>query len=487
MEAKCLAQPQPDQALLAVDLDGTLLRTDSLIESVLSLVRERPLSLLTLWGGLARGRAGFKAWVAERAALDVDTWPLNDALMDWLRAERAAGRRLILVTAADRRIAAALAAYTGLFDEVMASAEGRNLKGATKAAALVARAGAAGFDYVGDARADLPVWRAARRAIVVGGPRIERAARTVASVERVFRPEPAPAATLWRALRLHQWVKNLLIFLPLLAAHRIGEPSLVLDAMLAVLIFGLTASAVYLLNDLLDLPADRRHPSKCRRPLAAGTLPLIWGLALIPVLLSVAAGLSLILLPAAFSLVLAGYVVLTSAYSFWLKRQPILDVMTLAGLYTVRVIAGAAALSITPSFWLLAFSMFIFLSLALVKRYTELAALLERGELTASGRGWHVDDLPLVQSLGVSAGLACVLVLALYIDSAPAQRLYATPEALWLICPLLLYWISRLWFKTHRGEMHDDPVVFALRDRLSLLIGAVTVGIVLVATIGMGV
>ncbi|QVL49593.1 MAG: hypothetical protein KFB96_03550 [Thiocapsa sp.] len=193
---------------------------------------------------------------------------------------------------------------------------------------------------------------------------------------------------------------------------------------------------------------------------------------------------SLFILPRAFSLVLAGYFVLTSAYSFWLKRRPILDVMTLAGLYTVRVIAGAAAVAIAPSFWLLAFSMFIFLSLALVKRYTELQGLLERGELTATGRGWHVEDLPLVQSLGTAAGMACVLVLALYIDSEPAQRLYGSPEALWLVCPLLLYWISRLWFKTHRGAMHDDPVVFALRDRMSLVIGVCTVGILLLAKIG---
>jgi 4-hydroxybenzoate polyprenyltransferase len=189
-------------------------------------------------------------------------------------------------------------------------------------------------------------------------------------------------------------------------------------------------------------------------------------------------------LPPTFALVLGGYFLLTSAYSFGLKRKPILDVMLLAALYTMRVIAGAAAVAIPISFWLLAFSMFIFLSLALVKRYTELLGLLERGELAATGRGWHVDDLPLVQTLGTSAGMVCVLVLALYIDSAPAQLLYATPEALWLVCPLLLFWISRLWFKTHRGEMHDDPVVFALRDRLSLLIGALTAGIVLMATLG---
>ncbi len=472
------------EPVLTVDLDGTLLRTDTLVESVLTFALARPLDLLPMLAALGRGRAGFKTWLAERVELDVDALPQNIALIAWMKAERAHGRRLVLVTAADQRVAEAVATRIGLFDEVIASADGRNLKGEAKSAALLDRFGEAGFDYVGDSRADLPVWKGARRAIVVGGPGIIQAARTVAEVERVFPIARITPGTILRALRPHQWVKNLLIFLPLLAAHRIGDGAGLAAATTAFLAFGLTASAVYVLNDLLDLPADRRHPSKCQRPFAAGDLPLLWGAVLIPMLLLVATVLSLLVLPPAFSLVLAGYVVLTSAYSFWLKRRPILDVMTLAGLYTLRVIAGAAAVAIAPSFWLLAFSMFIFLSLALVKRYTELQGLLERGDLTATGRGWHVDDLPLVQSLGTAAGMACVLVLALYIDSAPAQRLYATPEALWFVCPLLLYWISRLWFKTHRGEMHDDPVVFALRDRMSLVIGVCTVGIVLLAKLG---
>jgi 4-hydroxybenzoate polyprenyltransferase len=345
--------------------------------------------------------------------------------------------------------------------------------------------GQGGFDYVGDARADLPVWAAARHAIVVGGPRLVRAAGQVARVERVFAPPPrAPA--LWRALRLHQWAKNLLLFLPLLAAHQVGNGAQLLAAGLAFLAFGLTASAVYLLNDLLDLSADRRHPSKCRRPFAAGTLPLAWGLLLAPLLLLGAAAISGLWLPAPFGAVLVGYFLLTSAYSFALKRLPILDVMTLAALYTLRVIAGAAAVAIWPSFWLLAFSLFLFLSLALVKRYAELDGLQARGELTAAGRGWQVADLPLIGGLGAASGMAAVLVLALYIDSEPARRLYQLPEALWLLTPLLLYWVSRLWFKTHRGEMHDDPVVFALRDRVSLGIGGVAVAIVLLATQGVG-
>jgi 4-hydroxybenzoate polyprenyltransferase len=377
-------------------------------------------------------------------------------------------------------MAQAIAARLELFDEILASDGQRNLKGPTKAAALVERYGTRGFDYVGDSRADLPVWREAREAVVIGSDRLARAAAEVAKVTRRFTVPPRAVALL-QALRPHQWSKNILLFLPLIAAHQLDDGASLLAASLAFVVFGLTASSVYLLNDLLDLPADRAHPRKRERPFAAGTLSLSSGVLLSPLLLLTAVVLSLVFLPPLFTLILGGYYLLTTAYSFGLKRKPVVDVLVLAALYTARVIAGAAAVAIVPSFWLLAFSMFMFLSLALAKRYTELDGLRERGELTAAGRGWHVDDLPLVQSLGTGAGLACVLVLALYIDSEPAKRLYATPQALWLVCPLLLYWISRLWFKTHRGKMHDDPVVFALRDRVSLLVGALTIGILVLA------
>lgn len=452
----------------------------------MALLRERPWAVGPAFLALLRGRARFKAWMADRVHLDVAGLPLNVELADWLRTERAGGRRLVLVTAADRRIADAVAAHTGLFDEVMASDGNHNLKASAKAAALVERYGQGGFDYVGNASADLPVWRVAREAVVVGGTPLAQAARRVAQVGKVFSGSPGRPAAVLRALRLHQWVKNLLVLLPVLAAHRFTDGQSLTAAALAFVAFGLVASSVYLINDLVDLPADRSHPRKCSRPFACGDLPLVWGLLLTPLLLTAAVTVALLWLPLSFLAVLAGYFALTSAYSFALKRMPIVDVMTLAGLYTMRVIAGAAAAAIPPSFWLLASSMFIFLSLALVKRYTELRSLLERGELKAEGRGWHVDDLPLIGGLGAASGIAAVLVLALYIDSQAAQNLYATPEALWFICPLLLYWVSRLWFKTHRGEMHEDPVVFAIQDRTSLVVGALTAAIVAVATLGIG-
>lgn len=468
---------------LAVDLDGSLVRTDTLWETLFTLLRNQPLALIDVLANLHHGRAAFKAYLVTRAPLDVVDLPLNTPLIDWLRQEAATGRLLVLATATDQHVAQAIADRVDLFAQVLASDGHHNLKGPAKAAALAERFGQGGFDYVGDARADLPVWAAARHAIVVGDAGLVRAASQVARVERVFTPAPrAPA--LWRALRLHQWAKNLLLFLPLLAAHQVGNGAQLLAAALAFLAFGLTASVVYLLNDLLDLSADRRHPSKCRRPFAAGTLPLAWGLLLAPILLLGAAAISLLWLPAAYGAVLVGYFLLTSAYSWDFKRRPILDVMTLAMLYTLRVIAGAAAVALWPSFWLLAFSLFLFFNLALVKRYAELDGLQARGNLTAAGRGWQVTDLPLIGGLGTAAGLGAVLVLALYIDSEPARRLYQLPEALWLITPLLLYWVSHLWFQTHRGEMHDDPVVFALHDRVSLGIGVVAIGIVLLATHG---
>ncbi len=468
---------------LIVDLDGTLVRTDTLWEALFTLAKERPLDLLGASLALGAGRAAFKARVADLVEPDVEGIPLNAQLIDWLRDQASGGRQLVLATATNGKIAQLIADRVGLFDEVLASDGQRNLKGPNKAAVLVERFGRGGFDYVGDSRADLPVWSAARRAIVVSGTGLAKAAGQVAEVERVFAPPPR-LPMLRRALRLHQWAKNVLVFLPLLAAHQVGDGSSLVAAVLAFLAFGLTASAVYLLNDLLDLAADRRHPTKCRRPFAAGDLPLAWGLLLTPLLLLGAMAISLLWLPLAFGVVLAGYFLLTSAYSLDFKRRPILDVMTLASLYTLRVIAGGAAVSIWPSFWLLALSLFVFLSLALVKRYAELDGLRLRGELTSAGRGWHVDDLHLVGGLGAASGIAAVLVLALYIDSETARRLYQLPEALWLLTPIVLYWVSHIWFKTHRGEMHEDPVVFAFRDRVSLGLGFMAGCVVLLATQG---
>jgi 4-hydroxybenzoate polyprenyltransferase/phosphoserine phosphatase len=459
------AQPIP----LCVDLDGTLIRSDLLFESALSLLRRNPLYLFAFVLWLARGRAHLKREIARRAEVDPTTLPYDERVVSWLR-EQQGQRPQVLCTASDAALARGVADHLGLFDAVMASDGERNLAGRHKGEALCERYGERGFDYAGNEYRDLHIWKHARRAVVVnadGG--LARAAAECCEVERVFEPSRGGLRTWLKALRLHQWLKNLLVFLPLFTSHRVLETATALHCALAFLAFGLCASGVYVLNDLFDLDADRRHPRKRLRPFAAGTLPLWQGLLAAPLL--TLAGLALavwISLP--FAGVLACYYALTLAYSLRLKRIVMLDVVILAALYTVRIIGGAVVIGGGLSFWLLAFSMFLFLSLAMLKRYTELRGLLGSGKAEASGRGYSVEDIPLIQSLGGASGYMSVLVLALYINSTASEALYRHQQVLWLLCPLLLYWISRVWLIAHRGQMHDDPVVFALVDRVSRVI-----------------
>lgn len=454
---------------LCVDLDGTLIRSDLLFESALSLLRRNPLYLFVFVLWLLRGRAHLKREIAQRADVDPATLPYDERVVDWLR-EQQGQRPRVLCTASDAALAHGVATHLGLFDDVLASDGTRNLAGRHKGEALCERYGDKGFDYAGNEYRDLHIWKHARRAVVVnGGSGLARAAGECCDVERVFEQRRGGLRTWVKALRLHQWLKNLLVFLPLFTSHRVLETATTLNCILAFLAFGLCASGVYLLNDLFDLDADRRHPRKRLRPFAAGTLPLWTGLVAAP-LLAIAGLLLAAALSLPFAGVLACYYALTLAYSLRLKRIVMLDVIVLAALYTVRIIGGAVVIGGGLSFWLLAFSMFLFLSLAMLKRYTELRTLLGSGKSEASGRGYAVDDIALIQSLGGASGYMSVLVLALYINSTASEALYRHPQVLWLLCPLLLYWISRVWLIAHRGHMHDDPVVFALVDRVSRVI-----------------
>lgn len=465
---------------LCVDLDGTLTPIDTLHENVLALARQAPLALLSIPFWLMGGKAKMKREIAARAKFDASHVPLNQDLYDWLKSERAAGRRLVLATAADSDIAAEVARRVDLFDEIIASDGKENLSSNAKRAALVKRFGEGGFDYVGNERADENVWRSARKAVVVGPDSQVERARKITTVERVF-PVRSNRLSVWlKAMRLHQWVKNVLIFLPAILAHKIFDPQIFLDCVLAFIAFGLCASSVYLFNDLLDLSSDRQHPRKHKRPFAAGLLSARAG-ALVGVLLLLAAGALALTVSRNFAGVLLGYYVLTWTYSLRLKRAALVDVMTLAGLYTIRIIAGGAATDISLSFWLLAFSVFIFLSLGFVKRYTELDDARRANKLSGHGRGYSAQDLPLLMNLGVTAGYCTIVVIALYINSIESQALYRHNKPLWLVCPLLLYWISRVWLLTTRGQMHDDPVVFALRDWRSLVVLAMLGVIVLLS------
>lgn len=467
---------------LAVDLDGTLIHSDLLVESLFSLLRRNPLYVFLLPFWLFQGRATLKAEIARRIDFEAAALPFNQPLLDYLKGIHQTGRPLWLVTASDQRLAKRVADHLALFDGVMASNGQVNLRGEQKARALIDRFGEQGFDYVGNSRDDLPIWAVAREALVVGDEGIRHQAAQLATVKQVFDAINPRLTTYLRAIRLHQWLKNLLVLVPLLAAHRGLEFQLFGQALVAFVAFGLCASSVYLLNDLTDLAADRRHPRKRHRPLAAGELPVRQALMMIPTLLALSAVLALSL-PPMFSAVLALYYLITLVYSFHLKRVVLLDVMTIAGLYTLRIIAGSAAVDIPPTFWLLAFSIFIFLSLAILKRYTELISLRTLGQQTASGRDYQVSDLTLLMALGGGSGYQAVLVLALYINSDRVTELYPSPEILWPLCPLLLYWISRAWLLAHRGAMDDDPLVYALRDSVSRLVIVITLLIMAVAAL----
>lgn len=460
---------------LVVDLDGTLVKTDSLIESFLALIQQNPfyLFLVLLW--LLRGKAYLKQQISRRVALDVSLLPYNQEFLDYLKVQRSQGRQLVLATGADEQIARRVADYLKVFEAVLASDGSTNLSAQHKRDRLVSEFGEKGFDYAGNDRRDLVVWSAAHNAIVVGSWR--RFATLEAQgvrIERVFIGRERWLKPYLKALRPHQWLKNLLVFLPLIMAHRFLEVDLVAKTFLAFVAFCLSASSVYLLNDLVDLPADRHHPRKRKRPFAAGELSLFLGLISIPLLL----GLSLLagsFLPLPFLAMLVLYFLLNLGYSSYLKRVVLLDVIILAGLYTLRVMAGSASVMIWPSTWLLAFSTFLFLSLALLKRYAELVTMgSDPGVVHV--RGYQIMDKSLLASLGGGSGYVAVLVLVIYISSGIAEIHYTRHYLIWFLCPLLLYWISYVWLIAHRGGMHDDPVVFMVKDRISqivILLGAV--------------
>ena len=464
---------------LCIDCDGTLIRTDLLHESVLLLVKASPLSLLKLPFWLMKGKAHLKQQIAQRVSLNAQSLPYEPEVLELIKQARTQGRNVVLATASPRGQAEAIATHLALFDRVEATDANTNLAGHNKAAHLEKLFGRGGFDYAGNSRADLPVWAASAGAIVVSSSQsLQKAAAASVAVLQVVKPLPQSLKVYAKAIRVHQWLKNLLVFVPVLAAHQIS-PGPIKAALLAFVSFSLCASAVYVINDLLDLSSDRLHARKRNRPFASGALPISQGLVMAPALLLTSA-LIATQLPLAFVATLLAYFVVTCLYSFWLKNQVIVDVLMLASLYTSRIIAGSAATLIVPSFWLLAFSMFMFLSLAIVKRYSEMLVAIQQNKTKAAGRGYLVSDMPVLVSLGASAGYMAILILALYVNSPDLNGLYPRRWALWLALPPLLYWISRVWMKTHRGEMHDDPVVFAATDKQSWIL-AVLIGCALLA------
>ena len=468
---------------LCVDLDGTLIHSDLLLESFLQLCKRNPLYLLLVPVWLVQGKAVLKAEIAKRIQLNPLALPYNPEFLNWLKERKEAGRVIWLCTASNFRLANLVSEHLMLFDGVLASTDKVNMSGSTKARYLVEKFGEQGFDYCGNHSVDKAIWEFSQDAVVVNGSQqLARQAALLTAQEDIltFPKKTGLFKPVLKALRLHQWAKNVLIFVPLIAAHKVGDVVLLNQAIMAFFAFGLCASSVYLLNDMLDLEADRLHAKKRNRPFASGALSLNIGFVLIPLLLAGAVAFAWVL-PFKFWIILSAYYALTVTYSFGLKSIVLVDTIALAGLYTVRIVAGAKAIDVPLSFWLLLLSVFLFLSLALVKRYAELDALQRQGKLQAAGRGYHVEDLPILQSMGVASGFLCVLVLAQYINSPEVLSLYRRPQVIWFLCVLLLFWISRVWLITHRGDMHDDPVVFAMKDRVSIIVGILVGATVLLA------
>lgn len=480
---------------LCVDLDGTLVKSDTLVDSTLALARQNPAALLQLPRWLAEGKAALKRHITSNVELDVVHLPYNRELLQYLEQQKAAGRSIYLATAADSALAHRIAAHLNLFAGVLASDGSTNLAGSNKLAAFRQRFGD-DFTYIGNARPDLTLLQHCKEPMVANptaGLRAALRANGIVPV-RSFNERVSPLRAWPKAIRIHQWAKNTLIFLPLLLAHA-WDKALFAAAFIAFLSFGLCASGTYIVNDLLDIGVDRQHPRKRRRPFASGDLSAISGIFVIALFLIASVCLA-ILVPHVISRItpslglvrpyhflewLGIYAVTTLAYSLRLKRAVMVDVIVLSGLYTIRILAGSAATGIAVSTWLASFSIFFFLSLAFVKRYAELENLRERGGVTAGGRGYHVSDIEQLRSFGSASGYVSVAVLTLYISNLQAVELYHHTNRLWLLVPVLLLWISLLWLRASRGELDEDPVVYAVTDRRSLLLGLAVVLVVLLA------
>jgi len=457
-------------------------------ESFVQVILRRPLSIFRQASFLSKGKAAFKAAVAQEFTFDAATLPYNEAVLEAIKSAKSLGRPVILASASDSRLVQKIADHLEIFDFVFSTQSGLNLSGNTKADALDAKFGAGNYEYIGNSNVDLKVWARSNAASLVSpSTSLLKKVKAVNPNVTVIAEPKKPILALWfKQLRIYQWPKNLLLLVPAFTSFGIFSTATLAKLIAAIFAFGLVSSSVYLINDLADLDNDRVHHSKRNRPLAAGRIPLLQGLA--AAILFVVLGLSLgLTLGLNFFLTLCVYLITTFAYSFWLKRAAIIDCIVLAFLYTLRVIAGGAATGVVVSYWLLAFSTFMFLSLAWLKRYAELEALNLAGQSDIKGRGYSVRDIPVILAFGVASGFMAVLVFALYLDSDAVNKLYVTPELGWIAIPVFMYFIGRIWLKAHRGEMNEDPLIFAFKDIPSLVSAALIAGVLLAAHIGVGI
>lgn len=457
---------------LFVELDNTLIRSELLWESFAAALRRAPLQAVRALFALFWGRAALKRSLGRIGPVDPQALPYRRWFLDWLREQYARGRHLVLATAADRPQAEAVAEHLGIFDEVLASDGAYNNRGQSKLDGIRGLSAGKPYDYCGDAAADLPVFEGARRAYLVGGNRSVRAATAGLTNVRELRPQRADDGRIGQwllALRPMHWLKNLLVLVPFFTSFLVTDTLVLAHALLAAVAMSLAASAGYLINDLLDMQADRLHPRKRLRPFADGRLSASEGFGGAALLILTALGVSILCGGTVWIWIFA-YLAGTLSYSVFFKREPIIDVIFLAGLYTTRIIVGGEAVGATLSFWLLAFSVFFFFGLAIMKRCAELVIRRSRGELTDAGRGYHLQDLDMLVPTGIASGIAAVLVLALYVQSPDVLDRYSRPEALWFALLALLIWQSRAWLETMRGRMHDDPLIYAVREPLGRIL-----------------
>lgn len=472
----------PISPILFVDLDNTLTRSDLFLEPLLRLIKNKPMICFLFPFWLIHGRAYFKQQLSERIQIDVADIPFDEKVKKYLSQQRKIKRKVVLATASNQVFANQVADHLGLFDDVIASTPVLNTKGKNKLIAMKQYAGDQSFDYLGDSHADIHIWQQINRAIVVS-PQIgvlQRLKKRNIPTELIH---PAPTAGIYlKAMRPWQWSKNTLIFVPLILAKQLFVPASLTACIIAFISFCLVASAGYLVNDLLDLESDRKHPRKRNRPIAAGELAL-WNVVFLAATLMLTGLFSAWLLSSNLALLLLAYFVLVITYSLELKKIALIDVIAIAGFYATRIIASSLAMGIAMSFWLLAFSIFMFFSLALLKRCTEILTASPDVNTLIPGRGYYRDDEPMLSIMGISSGYLSVVVIALYINSTEVVTLYQSPQSLWLVCPLMLYWISHMWLKVRRNEMDDDPLVFALKDKSSLMTGFLLAVVMLMATL----
>jgi 4-hydroxybenzoate polyprenyltransferase len=467
---------------LCVDLDGSLIFGDTLLESIFLAIKKKPVIIFLLFFWIIKGKNYFKHRIGEIALPNPASLNYRKDVLEFIKNEKSEGRKIVLATATIEPIAQSVADHLNLFDEVLASKAEYNLRHDMKRSMLVEKFKEKGYDYIGDSFADLPVWKSARNAIAVHpSEKLKRkAAAQGIKFSLIFNSSVKSKLPILKQLRTRQWVKNLLLLLPLALAHRAGELNLLLINFAAFFAFCFAASFVYVINDLMDIEADRQHPTKKLRPLASSSISVQKALAAALVMLTGSMILAFGFLPLEFILLLLSYLILTTLYSFWLKKIYIIDIIVLSSLYTLRLLAGSVSVNVPVSDWLLEFSLFMFLSLAILKRYAELHVMVAQNKEKSEGRGYLIKDIGMLRSLGTSSGYISVLVMVLYIHSPENLKLYQNPLLLLPVAICLLFWITRIWFKAHRGEMTDDPIVFTVKDPVSYIIGL----IILILVIG---